>query len=387
MARIGWCTKSRRKLRAKSERFAVAEAPIRVAMVGGGPGALIGNAHRAAAAAGGFQLVAGAFSSNLDACRQMGETLSLDPQRCYGSWEAMIDAERARSDGAEAVIVITPNHLHAPVAKKALEAKLHVVCDKPLCLTVAEAEELVRLTQKNARVFGVTYTFAGFKAVKRAAEIVQSGEIGALRFVSGEFIQDWLTNLLETQGVKMAAWRMDPKRSGVAGTCADLGTHLWHLAEFITGERPVSLSAELATVVKGRELDDIAMVRLRYANGARGHLTATQATPASGGHAFIRIHGETGGLEWRVQAPNELKLFKPGGPSETLAVPTEGTIPTVAGAPPGYLWAFEDLYRGFAKAIREGGRAKPDVEDGLSGMKFIETSVRSSAQDGTWLPV
>jgi predicted dehydrogenase len=360
---------------------AKAEA-IRVAMVGGGPGALIGNAHRVAASAGGFKLVAGAFSSSADSCRQMGETLSLDPQRCYGSWEKMIEAERARPDGAEALIVITPNNLHAPMAMKALSAGMHVVCDKPLCVSVAEAEELVRLTRAKSRVFGVTYTFAGFKAVQRAAEIVQSGELGALRFVAAEFIQDWLTNLLETQGVKMAAWRMDPTRSGIAGTCADLGTHLWHLAEFITGVRPTQLSAELATMVVGRQLDDVAMVRVRYPNGARGQLLATQCTPASGGHAFIRVHGEKGGLEWRVQAPHDLQLFKPGAPAEVLPVPTEGTIPVVPGAPPGYLWAFEALYRGFAEAMRSGGTVKPDVEDGLSGMRFIAAAVRSSAKDG-----
>jgi predicted dehydrogenase len=177
---------------------------------------------------------------------------------------------------------------------------------------------------------------------------------------------------------------MDPTRSGIAGTCADLGTHLWHLAEFITGARPSKLSAELATMVEGRQLDDVAMVRLRYPNGARGQMLATQCTPSSGGHAFIRVHGEKGGLEWRVQAPQELKLFKTGAVAEVLPVPTEGTIPPVAGAPPGYLWAFEALYREFAGAIRSGGRAKPDVEDGLSGMRFIEAAVRSSAKDGAW---
>lgn len=317
----------------------------------------------------------------------MGGKLGLDPARVYATWESLIDEERARGDGAEAIIVVTPNHLHAPIAKHALRARMHVICDKPLCISLAEAQALAELARQTSRVFGVTYSYAGFAAVRRAREIVRSSELGSLRFVAGEFIQDWLSSPLERAGLKMAEWRMDPQRSGLAGTCADLGTHLWHLAEFITGETPPSLSAELATMVEGRMLDDTAMVRMRYANGARGQLTATQATPASGGHLFIRVHGEKGGLEWRAQTSHELKLLKPGAPAEILPVPTTGSLPEVPGArPPGIPWAFEALYRDFAAAIRgakSGGY--PDVNAGLSGMAFIEAAVRSSAQDGAWI--
>lgn len=355
-------------------------------MVGGGPGALIGESHRAAAKAAGFELVAGAFSSKIEISQEMGAKLRLNPARVYATGEALIEGEAKRKDGAQAIIIATPNHLHAPIAMAALRTGMHVICDKPLCFSLKEAQALAALSRQTSCVFGVTYSYSGYAAVRRAREMVEAGEIGALRFVNGEFVQDWLSTALERQGVKLAEWRMDPQRSGLAGTCADLGTHLWHLAEFITGVTPAHLSAELATMVEGRELDDTAMIRMRYANGARGQLTATQATPSSGGHLFIRVYGEKAGIEWHAQAPYELRLLRPGGAPEIIQLPTRGTSPEVPNARPlGIPWAFEALYVDFAKAIRGGNAGYPDVIAGLSGMAFIEAAVRSSAEDGAWI--
>lgn len=353
---------------------------IRYAMLGGGPGALIGEAHRAAASVAGFELVAGAFSSDADKSRAQAAKSGLDPAMGYGDWRALIaDAEKL---GLQAAIIVTPNHLHAPQALAALEAGLHVVCDKPLCHSRAEADALQAAAQ--GRVFGVTYTYAGYAALTRAREMVASGALGPLRLVQVDYLQDWLALPIERQGVGMAAWRLDPQRSGPAGATGDIGTHAFHMAEFVTGARPQALSADLSAMVEGRALDDTALIRLRYPNGARGQLTISQATASSGGGLRFAAMGEQGGVAWSLDEPHVLRVLKRGAPAELVQVETTGPLPQVPGAPSGFLNAFAALYGRFAANINGTATPYPDIGDGARGVAFIEAAVASSHADGAW---
>lgn len=352
-------------------------------MIGGGPGAMIGEAHRLAARAAGFELVAGAFSSDVGKSAHQAKASGLPEGAGYADWQALIAA--ARDLRLDALVIATPNHLHAPVAIAALKAGLHVICDKPLATSRAEAESIAAAARRADRIVGVTYTYAGFAALKRAAELVAEGALGSLRLIQAEFFQDWFTARVEDTGLGFAAWRMDPSQAGPAGVTADLGTHLWQLLAMVTGTAPEAISADLTALTPSRPLDDTALVRLRYANGARGQLAVTQAAACSGGGLRLQIMGDKSGLAWSLDNPFELKRLGLGGPAEVLSFPNDGPYAALKGPPPGLLDAFTSVYVGFAGAIRGEAAAYPGLSEGLSGMAFIEAALSSSRRDGAWV--
>ena len=290
---------------AKKERLQDTPAPparIRMGMVGGGEGAFIGAVHRIAARLDDhYELVAGALSATPDKARRSGAALGLAADRTYSDYAAMALAESQRSDGIEAVAIVTPNHLHAPVAEAFLKAGVHVICDKPVTTTLKDARRLQALAAKHKRIFAVTHNYTGYPMVRHARQMVRDGELGEIRVVQVEYAQDWLTERLEATGQKQAEWRTDPARSGAGGCIGDIGTHAYQLADYITGLDVSELCAELSTFVPGRRLDDNAQVMLRYANGARGLLWASQVAPGNENNLRVRVYGNRGGVEQRLR--------------------------------------------------------------------------------------
>ena len=373
---------------------------IRLGMVGGGEGAFIGAVHRLAARMDDhYTFVAGALSSTPEKALRSGAALGLDPRRTYGSFEEMAARERRLKDGIEAVAIVTPNHMHAPVAAAFLKAGIHVICDKPLTTTLKEARKLQALAEKAGLVFCVTHNYTGFPLIRQAREMVQSGELGEIRVVQVEYPQDWLTEPLERTGQKQADWRTDPARSGAGGCVGDIGTHAYNLADFVTGIDVTEICAELTTFVKGRRLDDNVQIMLRYANGARGALWASQVAPGNENGLQLRVYGTKGGFHWRQDNPNYLFYTPFGKPTQILtrggagATAVAGRVTRIpSGHPEGYLEAFATIYTEAAAAIRsarDGTRRDPAVifptiADGVKGVAFIEAAVKSSAKGGAW---
>ena len=376
---------------------------LRLGMVGGGQGAFIGAVHRLAARMDDhYELLAAALSADPANARSSALALGLDPARAYEDYARMAQAEAARPDGIEVVAITTPNHLHAPVARAFLEAGIHVICDKPLALTLAEGEELARLARQQRRLFALTHTYSGYPMVRHARELVAAGALGELRYVQVEYLQDWLANPIPPGQNKQADWRADPARAGRAGCLGDIGTHAYQLAAFITGQLPNEIAAELHSFVPGRQVDDHLQVWLRYSQGMRGSLNASQVASGEENRLQIRLYGDKASLIFRQEAPNELWLTPIGGASQRL---TRGRVESdaarhasrvPAGHPEGYLEAFAQLYTDAALQIHAlaAGEAPPPkslalttVEDGVAGMRFIETSLASHAADGRWLPL
>ena len=380
---------------------AVADGRIRLGMVGGGQGAFIGAVHRIAARLDDhYVLVAGALSSDPTRAKQSARELGLAPDRAYGDFQAMAAAEAAREDGIEVVTIVTPNHLHASVAGTFLRAGMHVICDKPLATTLAEARDLVRLTQQSGKLFAVTYNYSGYPLIRQARAMIAAGELGDIRVVQAEYVQDWLTERLEATGQKQAAWRTDPAQAGAGGALGDIGTHAYHLACFVTGLTLDAVCADLTSFVAGRRLDDNAQILLRFQGGARGALWASQVAPGNENGLRLRVYGTKGGLEWHQENPNELWYAPFGQPQRRLTRGGAGAGPAAArvtripaGHPEGYLEGFATIYTEMAHAIRAarqgnvtGGEVLfPTVEDGLRGMEFIDAAVRSSAQGAVWV--
>ena len=375
---------------------------LRLGMIGGGRGAFIGAVHRMAARLDDrYELVAGVFSSDPQRSRDSGAELLLDPKRCYGSVDEMLSAEGARADRIDVAAVVTPNHLHHSAAKQFLEAGCHVICDKPMTTTVADAADLVSSAERARRVLAVTYNYSGYPLIRQAKEMIGAGELGELRVVQVEYAQDWLTTALEAEGQKQAAWRTDPRQSGGAGSVGDIGTHAFHLAEFVSSVRVSQLAAELSTHVKGRKLDDNAQMLLRFANGARGALWATQVAPGNENGLRLRIYGAKGGLEWSQEEPNHLRyapygqqprVIARGGPGATPLAASAARIPS--GHPEGYLEAFAQLYRDIADLIAAydaktsppaGALLVPTAKDGLRGVQFVHAAVESSRRNAAWV--
>ena len=374
---------------------------LRLGMVGGGEGAFIGGVHRIAARLDDqYELVAGALSADPQRAKRSGAMLGLDPQRVYASYEEMARAERQRPDAIDVVAIVTPNHMHAPVARLFLQAGFHVICDKPLTLTLAEAVALRDLARTTDRVFCVTHNYTGYPLVRHAQAMVAAGELGTIRQVQVEYPQDWLSEPIEQQGQKQAEWRTDPARSGAGGCLGDIGTHAYNLADFVTGLKLDQIYAELTAFVPGRRLDDNVSMLLRYQGGAKGMLWASQIAPGHENGLRLRVYGSKGGIEW-VQADPNVLLHSPLGESRRLITrgsPATGTaaarmtrIP--AGHPEGYLEGFANIYREAALAIRavDSGQPVPaevvfpGLDDGVKGMAFIEAAVKSSAAGGTWV--
>lgn len=376
---------------------------IRMGMIGGGRGAFIGAVHRMAAALDGqIELVCGAFSSDPERSRLSGEDFYLAPERVYGSYAEMIEKEKQLPLGErmDFVSIVTPNHVHYGPAKMALENGFHVVCDKPLCFDMQEAEDLVALVKETGLIFALTHNYTGYPMVKQARAMVRAGEIGEIRKVVVEYPQGWLSTKLEDSDSKQAGWRTDPKRSGIAGAMGDIGTHAENLAEYITGLEITELCADLTAFVPGRALDDDGNVLLRFNNGAKGVLHASQISAGEENDLNIRVYGTKGGFHWRQMEPNTLTVRWLDKPVEVRRTGIGELYPSSlahtripGGHPEGYLEAFANIYRNFAHCVRARLAGTdpdplltdfPSVEDGLRGMKFIEKVVASSNSDVKW---
>ena len=364
---------------------------VRMGMVGGGPGAFIGPIHRIAAELDReIVLVAGAFSSDAERSIAGGAAYAIEPERAYPSLAAMLTAERGREDGIEMVAIASPNHHHLGAARAALEAGVAVMCDKPLTATLDEARDLERVVCAAGLPFGVTYTYSGYPLVREARARVSAGALGAIRKVVVEYPQGWLAGKAEG---KQAAWRIDPSMAGSGGCIADIGVHAFHLAEFVTGLKVTRLLADLAAVVPGRVLDDDCQLLLRFENGARGVLLASQISVGERNGLRLRVYGEHGGLDWQQEHPDRLWLYRADGGTEliqagdqSLGADAVAASRTPGGHPEGYLEAFANLYRDFAGLVR-GGEAPllPGIEAGVRGMMLIDAAVRASRDEAGWI--
>lgn len=363
-------------------------------MIGGGPGSFIGPVHRIAAELDGkIELVAGAFSSDAARSKEAGRSFGIDAGRAYGSYDEMFVAERGRSDAIDFVTIVTPNHLHAPAAKAAFDAGFHVMSDKPATASLAEALDLQRMLEDSDRHYALTYTYTGYPLARHAREMIASGTIGKVRKVVVEYPQGWLAQAVEGES-KQASWRVDPAQAGLGGCIGDIGVHAFNLAEFVTGLKVTELLADLAAVVPGRRLDDDCTVLLRFENGARGLLMASQISVGELNGLRIRVYGDRGGFDWSQEHPNDLTWHREDGATEivrtgTSMVSPAGTAATrlPGGHPEGYLEAFANLYRDFALMLR-GERAPllPGIVEGVRSMAFVEAAVHASAGDSCWVP-
>jgi predicted dehydrogenase len=375
---------------------------LRLGMVGGGQGACIGGVHRIAARLDDrYELVAGALSSTPERAAESARELGLPQDRSYASYSEMAQAESQREDGIDLVSIVTPNHMHYPVAREFLNHGIDVICDKPITTTVEDAESLAALVEQKDRIFCLTHNYTGYPMVRQARVMVADGELGKIRVVQVEYPQDWLSTKLEDTGQKQAEWRTDPERAGAGGCIGDIGTHAYNLAGFISGLKLESLAADLTTFVEGRALDDHVQILLRYEGGARGILWSSQVAPGNENALRIRIYGEKGGLEWAQEDPNYL-LYSPLGEAPRRITRGGNGSNEVAGAvtrippghPEGYLEGFANLYSDVAEVLtaRLENRQPdplctgfPTAHDGVTGMRFITAAVDSSQRNSAWV--
>nr|WP_027863787.1 Gfo/Idh/MocA family oxidoreductase [Massilia alkalitolerans] len=375
---------------------------LRLGMVGGGDGAFIGAVHRIAARLDDcYEIVAGALSSDAERALRSGAAIRLDPARSYSDYREMARLESQRPDGIDVVAIVTPNHLHAPVARSFLEADIHVICDKPLAISLDEGRELAALAQAKGRVFALTHTYSGYPMVRHARELVASGAIGDVRLVHVEYAQDWMAEAAnQSPEFQATNWHNDPRRAGPTGCTGDIGTHAFHLAAFVTGIQPSELLAELHSFTPERILDDHVQVMLRYPNGARGMLWSSQMATGCENALKLRVFGSKASLAFDQENPNELILTPQGGCAQRL---TRGRVGGVAaghatrvpcGHPEGYLEAFAQLYRDAAAQIHaveagqplpEASASLPTVEDGVAGLRFIDAVLASHDAGSRWV--
>lgn len=375
---------------------------IRYAMVGGGRGAFIGAVHRIAARMDDrFELVAGALSSNPENAQASAADLHIAADRAYTSYEEMLRVEKTRADGIQAVVIVTPNHMHFPVAKACLEAGVDVICDKPVTRTLEEALELEQIVKNSGCFFALTHNYSAYPLVRYAREIIEQGKLGKLRVVQVEYPQEWLTEAAADDN-KQASWRTDPARSGLAGCLGDIGTHAFQLAQFITQQKVKTVSADLTSFVDGRPVDDNVHALLRFDGGAKGMLWSSQVAPGCENGLRIRIYGEKAGIEWAQENPNELWFCELNKPRQRITrrgdigsdIAARG-MRTPGGHPEGYLEGFANLYKDIADILiaRQQGETHflqnwvPDIDTGVEGMRFIQAVLTSSQQDGVWTPL
>jgi predicted dehydrogenase len=376
---------------------------IRYGMVGGGQGAFIGAVHRIAAALDQqIELVCGAFSSTPEKSKASGKDLFLPAERCYGTFEEMIQKEKAlpADQRMDFVSIVTPNHMHFPPAKLALENGFHVLSDKPATFDLKESKELGALVKKTGLLYGLTHNYTGYPLIKEARDMIKAGKLGKIRKIVVEYPQGWLATKLEESGQKQAGWRTDPKKSGAAGCVGDIGTHAENLAEYVTGLHIKELAADITTFVEGRLLDDDANVLLRFDNGAKGVLHCSQISVGEENNLNIRVYGEKGGIEWHQKEPNSMLVKWLDQPMQVyrtangyLGANAAAATRTPPAHPEGYLEAFANIYKNFANAIRarldnrkptEFENDYPKIEDGIRGMAFIEAVVKSSKNNAAW---
>ena len=374
---------------------------IRMGMVGGGQGAFIGAVHRIAAQLDNtIELVCGAFSSTAEKSITSGKMLMLNEERCYADFDTMFAAEAKLPAELrmQFVVIVTPNHMHFPAAKAALEHGFHVLSDKPATLSLGEVKALKKIVDKTGLLYGLTHTYTGYPMVKEAQNLVANGEIGKVRKVIVEYIQGWLSEPQDADN-KQASWCTDPARSGISGCMGDIGSHAANLVEYVTGKEITHVCAELTAFVEGRRLDDDGIVLLKMQDGIKGTLQASQIAAGEENNLTIRVYGEKGGLEWQQQEPNTLTLKYLDKPMQVLrtggmhSARTATNTRTPMGHPEGYLEAFANIYVSFSQAIRdvESGEYNanndydfPDINEGIRGMALVESFVNSSNQDTKW---
>ncbi|TFW18136.1 Gfo/Idh/MocA family oxidoreductase [Duganella callida] len=371
-------------------------------MVGGGEGAFIGAVHRIAGRLDDcYELVAASLSGNAQRAAASAAGLRLDPARSYADYQAMARVEAARADGIDAVAIVTPNYLHAPMATAFLEAGIHVICDKPLAISLAEGEALAALARRQNKVFALTHVYAGYPMVRHARAMVAAGEIGEVRLVQVEYAQDWLAEAAnQSEEFQRNNWHNDPRRAGPNGCLGDIGSHAHHLAGYVSGIQPDQVLAELHAFTPNRVLDDHVQVMLRYPNGARGMLWSSQMATGCENGLRLRVFGTKASLSFDQENPNELWLTPQGGCAQRL---TRGRVRSAAavsatrvpsGHPEGYLEAFAQLYRDAAAQIHaldagqtvpQSARDMPDVDDGVAGLRFMQAVMESHRQGSRWL--
>ncbi len=375
-------------------------------MVGGSLSSFIGPVHRTAAALDGqIELVCGAFSSNASESKKTGKSLFLNSKRVYATYVEMFEKEKKLPpyQRMDFVSVVTPNHVHYAPTKMALESGFHVMVEKPIAFSLAEAKSIQKLVNKTGLVLALAHTYTGYPMVKEARHLVRLGKIGKVKKIVVEYSQGWLSTPLEKKGNRQASWRTDPKKSGMGGAIGDIGTHAANLAEYITGSNITEVCTMVNTVVRGRKLDDDSSMLLRFDNGASGVLLATQVAAGEENNLNIRIYGEKGGLEWRQEEPNTLVLKWLDKPKEILRAgwdylsdDAKKFIRTPAGHPEGYLEAFANIYRSFTNALHDYKPGKrinaekydfPDVNHGVRGMAFVETVVKSAQSTKKWVKI
>src|ERR1700761_1418334 len=376
---------------------------LRLGMIGGGQGAFIGAVHRIAARIDyDYELVCGAFSSDAEKSKASGIALGLSPDRAYSSYQELIEKEKQlpADQRVQVISIVTPNHVHFAPTKMALENGFHVILDKPMTFSLAEAKELEKVVEASDKLFCLTHTYTGYPMVKEAKQLIKAGKIGKVRKIYVEYPQGWLSTFLEGNDNKQAAWRTDPGKSGIAGAMGDIGTHAFNLCEYVTGLEVTQLCADINIVVEGRKLDDDGAVLMKLNNGASAVLTATQIAVGEENNIKIRVYGETGGLEWEQWDANTLKVKYLDKPTEIwrtgagyLSSYASHNTRTPGGHPEGYLEAFANLYHNFALSVKadiESTTAAPEVldypgiTDGVRGMAFIENVIASGRSDMKW---
>ena len=377
----------------------VARSPrIRLGMVGGGRDAFIGAVHRIASRIDDqYELVAGCFSSSPE--KSLASAADLGVARAYSSYGEMASRESRRKDGIEVVAIVTPNHMHAPVALEFIKRGIHVICDKPLTATLPEAKKLAKAAEASGVIFALTHNYTGYPMIRQAKAMVDAGTLGDIRLVQVEYAQDWLAEPLEATGQKQADWRTDPAKSGAGGSTGDIGTHAFNLANFVSGLTLETLAADLQSFVPGRRVDDNAHVMMRYSSGARGMLWCSQVASGCENGLRLRIYGTKSGIEWEQENPNYLWVTPLGAPRYRLTRGGAGTGPEAArmtrvppGHPEGYLEGFANIYAEAARAILarrdgstlDGAVTYPGLKEGLEGVAFVDACVRSSKRNGAW---
>ena len=374
---------------------------IRMGMVGGGPGAFIGPVHRMAAELDGkIQLVAGAFSHDPAKSREAGRSYGISEERTYSDYRQMLERECARKDAIDFVCIVTPNHLHLPVACDAMESGFHVVSDKPATATLAEALELDDVVRRTGLLYALTFTYTGYPMIREARRMVRAGVLGAVRKVVVEYSQGWLSEALEKTGHKQAAWRTDPKQSGMGGAIGDIGVHAFNLLEYVTGRCVTAFCASLSSVVPGRVLDDDCNMLLKLDNGAPGVLVVSQISAGERNDLRLHVYGEKGGLHWSQENNNVLQLNWLDQPPQTLhaAAPylseqARQLFRLPVGHPEGLIEAFANIYRDFAAAVTArltDPKAAltdfvPGIYEGRRSMAFVEQAVESSRLQAGWV--